>query len=81
MAAERYAEFLQQHENTKVLFLESGTGMNTPGIIKFTFWRLAGQWPDATYVCINLGEAYAPKEIEAKSICINEDIGNVLNQV
>lgn len=81
MASARYAEFLQQHENTKVLFLELGTGMNTPGIIKFTFWRMADQWPDATYACINLGEAYAPKEIEAKSICINEDIGSVLDRI
>lgn len=81
MASGRYAEFQQQHENTKVLFLELGTGMNTPGIIKFTFWRMADQWPDATYACINLGEAYAPKEIEAKSICINEDIGSVLDQI
>lgn len=81
MASARYAEFLQQHENTKTLFLELGTGMNTPGIIKFTFWRMADQWPDATYACINLGEAYAPKEIEAKSICINEDIGSVLDRI
>lgn len=81
MASARYAEFLQQHENTKTLFLELGTGMNTPGIIKFTFWRMADQWPDATYACINLGEAYAPKEIEAKSICINEDIRSVLDRI
>lgn len=39
---------------------------------------MANEWPDATYACINLGEAYAPKEIEAKSICINADIGSVL---
>lgn len=80
-AAERYDEFLLQHENTKVLFLELGTGMNTPGIIKFSFWRMANQWPNATYACINLGEAYAPKEIEAQSICINEDIGSILKQL
>ncbi|SHK89584.1 hypothetical protein [Hespellia stercorisuis] len=33
------------------------------------------------HACINMGEAYAPKEIEAKSICINEDIGRVLKQI
>lgn len=36
-AAERYTEFLQRHENTRVLFLELGTGMNTPSIVKFPF--------------------------------------------
>ncbi|WP_343249375.1 Sir2 silent information regulator family NAD-dependent deacetylase [Diplocloster hominis] len=81
MAAERYAEFLRRHENTKVLFLELGTGMNTPSIVKFSFWRMVYQWSFTTYACINMGEAYAPKEIEAKSICINEDIGSVLNQM
>ncbi|MFR2648775.1 MAG: Sir2 silent information regulator family NAD-dependent deacetylase, partial [Blautia coccoides] len=30
------------------------------------------------YGCINLGEAYAPQEIERKSVCISEDIGRVL---
>lgn len=80
-ASERYAEFLRRHENTKVLFLELGTGMNTPSIVKFSFWRMVNQWPNATYACVNLGEAYAPKENEAKSICINEDIGSVLKQI
>lgn len=80
-ASERYVEFLRRHECTKTLFLELGTGMNTPGIVKFSFWRMVYQWPNATYVCINLNEAYAPKEIEVKSICINEDIGSVLKEL
>lgn len=81
IAAERYAAFLRRHQNLKVLFLELGTGMNTPSIIKFSFWRMVHDWKDATYACINLNEAYAPMEIQAKSICINQDIGNVLKQL
>ena len=42
---------------------------------------MTNQWPDATYVCINLGEAYAPREIEKKAICINADIGDTLAQL
>lgn len=80
-AAERYSEFLRRHENTKVLFLELGTGMNTPSIVKFSFWRMTNEWSNATNACINMGEAYAPDEIKAKSICINEDIGSVLKQI
>lgn len=80
-AAERYSEFLRRHKGLKTLFLDLGTGMNTPIIVKFSFWRMANEWPDAAYACINLGEAYAPKEIEAKSICINADIGSVLKQI
>lgn len=33
---------------------------------------------EATYVCLNHGEAYAPEEIRKKSICINGDIGEIL---
>ena len=78
-AAERYSAFLRRHESSKTLFLELGTGYNTPAIIKYPFWRMTAQWPDATYVCINLGEASAPREIGKKSICINADIGAVLD--
>ena len=80
-AAERYSEFLRRHEHTKTVFLELGTGYNTPGIIKYNFWNMTDTWEDATYACINLGEAGAPKEIEAKSICINEDIGKLLQNL
>ena len=80
-AAERYSEFLRRHKGLKTLFLDLGTGMNTPTIVKFSFWRMANEWPDAAYACINLGEAYAPREIEARSICINADIGSVLKQI
>ena len=55
--------------------------MNTPGIIKFPFWRMAHDWKDATYACLNYGEAYAPDEIRKKSICINGDIGEILSQI
>jgi NAD-dependent SIR2 family protein deacetylase len=77
-AAERYSEFLRRHENLKVLFLEAAVGMNTPSIIKFQFWKIVNQWPDATYACLNYGEAYAPDEIINRSICINGDIREIL---
>ena len=80
-ASECYADFLRRHKDTNVLFLDLGTGMNTPGIIKYPFWRMTATWENATYACINLGEAYAPREIAAKSICIDGDIGSVLMQL
>lgn len=81
IASERYTEFLRRHKNGKVLFLELGTGMNTPGIIKFRFWRMVYDWPNAIYACINLKEAYAPEEIREKSICICADIGEILERL
>lgn len=80
-AAERYSEFLRRHKHTKAVFLELGTGYNTPGIIKYNFWNMTDSWEDATYVCINLNEAAAPTEIEEKSICVGADIGEVLEKL
>ena len=87
-AANRYQTFLQsrnitsrsgQQEGTgNVLFLELGVGRNTPGIIKYPFWQMTAKNPNAQYVCINFGEAFAPYEIEKRSLCINDDIGEVL---
>ena len=81
-AAERYNAFLTEHradEDGKVLFLELGVGANTPGIIKYPFWRMTAQNPNAIYVCINFGEAIIPDEISFRSLCISADIGEVLD--
>lgn len=80
-AAEGYEKFLRTRANGNVLFLELGAGHNTPGIIKYSFWRMAHEWKDAFYACLNYGEAYAPDEIKKKSICINRDIGEILYQL
>ena len=80
-AAGRYEEFLRRHEGMKLLFLELGVGGNTPGIIKYPFWRMTYQNPEAVYACVNYGEAFAPREIADRSICIDEDIGGVLEQI
>lgn len=81
LASERYAEFLRRHENMKVLFLEVAVGFNTPGIVKYSFWRMTYDWKDAMYICLNYGEAYAPDEIKKKSLCINADIGEILDRL
>ena len=38
-------------------------------------------WPDAVYACINKKEACAPEEIRKKSICVEADIGAVLEKL
>ena len=81
IAAGRYSDFLRRHRNLRVLFLELGVGMNTPGIVKYPFWQMTAENPAAVYACINYGEAYVPDEIKKKSICINGDIGEVLDRI
>lgn len=78
-AVRRYEDFLHQYKNGRILFLELGVGGNTPGIIKVPFLRMTAQNPEATYACVNLGEAITMRGLEAQSILLDADIGAVLN--
>ena len=80
-AARRYEDFLRRHEGEHILFLELGVGGNTPVIIKYPFWRMTYQNPKVVYACVNLSEAYCPKEIQKRSICIDGDIGYCLREL
>lgn len=80
-AAERYSDFLRRHDGLHVLYLELGVGLNTPVIIKYPFWRMTHENPNAVYACVNYGEAYAPREIAPRSICIDGDIDSVLGGI
>ena len=80
-AAERYEDFLRTRTGGKILFLELGVGYNTPVIIKYPFWQMTAKNPEATYACINQGQAVCPQKIEQRSICMNADIGQVLQSL
>ena len=80
-AAEKYSEFLENHKNIHVLFLELGVGANTPVIIKYPFWYMVMENKKASYACINYQEAFCPNELEERSICLDGDIGEVLKEI
>ena len=80
-AAARYSEFLRRHEGMHTLYLEIGVGGNTPGIIKYPFWQMTAANPRATYACVNLGEACAPRELERQSILIDASADEVVAQL
>ena len=80
-AAERYEDFIRRHMGRHVLFLELGVGSNTPGIIKYPFWRMTAENPKAVYACVNSGETLCPPEIARQSICIRGDIRQVLEDI
>ena len=79
-AAARYENFLRTRTG-RILFLELGVGYNTPVIIKYPFWQMTAINPDATYACINYGEAVTLDEIADRSICIDGDIGEVIEKL
>lgn len=77
-AQKRYQDFLRRLEGRRVVLLELGVGYNTPGIIKYPFWRLTARNPRAVYACVNRGQAAVPRELRDRSLCIDGDIGSVL---
>ena len=81
-AAARYENFLRTRAGQKILFLEFGVGYyNTPVIIKYPFWQMTAKNPNAIYACINQGQAVCSQEIEQRSICMNADIGRILQNL
>ena len=80
-ASDCYQDFLRRHEGMRVLYLEFGVGGNTPGIIKYPFWQMTAKNPKATYACVNLGESMCPRELERQAICIDGDIGEVMEKL
>ena len=67
IAAERYSNFIRRHKNMKVLFFELGIGENTPVIIKYTFWNMTYENPNAVYACVNLNNYIYPNEIKKQT--------------
>ena len=91
-ASKRYEDFIRRYLNVetrhgtslpngKILFLDLGSGGNTPVIFKIPFIRWTMQNPNATYATINLGEAFTVDQIKDRSIVIDGDIGEVLERM
>ena len=80
-ACTNYKNFLSKYKDGNILFLELGVGENTPAVIKYPFWKMTAENPNAKYVCINKEEQYVPEEIKARSICIADDIGVTLRNL
>ncbi len=80
-ASERYTEFIRRHKDGNVLFLDLGSGGNTPVIFKIPFIRWTMQNLNAIYATVNLGEAFTVDQIADRSIVINGDIGDILEKI
>lgn len=80
-ADRRFEAFAEKALKKKTLYLELGVGYNTPGIIKVPFWHWTVQNKNALYACVNQGEATAPAEIADRSLCLNNDINTVLEDL
>ena len=80
-ASAAYADFLHKNEKVHVLYLEIGVGANTPVIIKYPFWVMTNENPQAIYACLNYDEAFCPKQIENQSLCVNGDADEIFDML
>lgn len=80
-ACGRYEAFLNGCEDKKTLYLELGVGLNTPGIIKFPFWRAVRGNDSAKYVSVDISPVRAPFDLPGRMFYIDDDIGAVLARV
>lgn len=80
-ASKAYSDFLEKYKDKHILFLELGVGNNTPVIIKYPFWQMVIENKNSVYACINYKEAFCPTQIKDRSICIDGDIGDVLEKI
>ena len=46
-----------------------------------SFWQITKSNKKTIYACINYGEAFYPRVIEYGSICIDDNIGKILNKI
>lgn len=80
-ASERYTEFIRRHIDGKVLFLDLGSGGNTPVIFKIPFIRWTMQNPNATYATVNLGEAFTVEQIADRSIVCSIQLVIIIEEI
>ena len=81
IAYKRYTDYIEQHKEGKILYLELGVGFNSPGVIKIPFWNMAAENPDAVFASINLTLPCYPKVLEHRSIVIQDDIDHVIENL
>lgn len=81
-AEQRYEEWLaENYADHRIVYLELGVGENTPGIIKYPFWRLTSTNPNAFYIALNQKFFNAPMNIEKQSLIITGDLKELLPQL
>lgn len=81
-AAERYTQFAEmavRADNT--LFLELGVGYNTPGIIKYPFWRMASTNRRSKFASVSIGSCDHPPSISSRAVSLDADIKQVLESL
>ncbi len=75
-------------DDADAVVIGAGAGLSTAAGLTYSgerferyypFWQLTARNPRAFYACVNLGEAFCPREIAERSVCVDADINDVLD--
>lgn len=80
-SAIRYASFLHENRDKRVVLLELGVGFNTPTIIRFPFEQMMNQRENWSLIRINRKEAIIPESLGKRVVGINEDIAKSMQDL
>ena len=80
-AADRYAGFLEQHKDKKVVLLEFGVGFNTPIIIRFPFEKMVRENSSYSLIRLNMDEAVVPESFGERAIGIGGDMAKAITDI
>lgn len=76
-----FNNFVEKYRLANVVFLELGVGYNSPGVIKYPFWRMTNSNPNAKYISVNLENEDIPKEIYDKTIHLKMNISDFIDSL
>ena len=80
-AADRYAGFLEQYKDKKVVLLELGVGFNTPIIIRFPFEKMVRENSSYSLIRLNMDEAVVPESFGERAIGIGGDMAKAITDI
>ncbi len=75
---QKISDYIQNHKDEKILFLELGVGRMTPMFIQEPFWELTKALPDSFYIALNDKYDFVPEGIEDRGMAIKGDIAKIL---
>ena len=80
-SADRYADFLEQTKDKKVVLLELGVGFNTPIIIRFPFEKMVRENSAYSLIRLNMDEAVVPECFGKRAVGIGGDMAKVITDI
>lgn len=80
-AADRYADFLEQHQSEKVVLIELGVGFNTPIIVRFPFEKMVRENASYSLIRLNKDEAVVPESFGKRAVGIGGDMTHAITDI